>query len=354
MLVDTCLVRSAQRPSVAPPGSSDPEPRLPCPPADPPFTLRPGTCFSLKWLQERNEETPSQERPAAELRGVSILQGQTSLHLGVWVIVDTSGYETPPGGDAPQQHGPSLTPRPPLPTQPVPGGWRRLPVQPQRRCRRVGVRRTAGAGGRVRDGAGLTRALQLMQGEARGGGPTTAEVRQGEVAVCVRAARPAPGPRPAGEEKARQGPAPGRSLGACRPAGGSTPRHDPQRSAVPAVGMGAAGWAGLSQGPQGVQAVRSRRAGRSPRSPCPAAPAAGPAAGGRPSACGGSPATAPASRRRAWGAGGCGGGFCSVGDGARPEGCSWGSPGYTDLFSGSRSQQRTVMGKKLGGQFGGQ
>jgi hypothetical protein len=26
----------------------------------------------------------------------------------------------------------------------------------------------------------------------------------------------------------------------------------------------------------------------------------------------------------------------------------------THLFSGSRSQQRTVMGKKLGGQFGGQ
>lgn len=33
------------------------------------------------------------------------------------------------------------------------------------------VRRTAGGSG-VEDGAGLTRALQLMQGEARGGGPT--------------------------------------------------------------------------------------------------------------------------------------------------------------------------------------
>lgn len=30
------------------------------------------------------------------------------------------------------------------------------------------------------------------------------------------------------------------------------------------------------------------------------------------------------------------------------------SPYPTHLFSGSRSQQRTVMGKKLGGQFGGQ
>lgn len=26
-------------------------PRLPSPPRDPPFTLRLGTCFSLKWLQ---------------------------------------------------------------------------------------------------------------------------------------------------------------------------------------------------------------------------------------------------------------------------------------------------------------
>lgn len=170
----------------------------------------------------------------------------------------------------------------------------------------MGVHRTAGGGG-VQDGAGLTRALQLMQGEAGGGGPTKTEVRQGEVTVC--AARPAlgpgaetgQGPRPAGEKKASQGLAPGRSLGASRPAEASTPGHDLQRSVAPAVGPEAAGWAGLSRGPRGEQAVRSRHAGRSPRSPCPAAPAAGPVAGGRPSACGGSPAIAPASQRRAWG-----------------------------------------------------
>lgn len=53
--------RSAQCPSVAPPGSSDPGTRLPSPPADPPFTLRPGTCFSLKWLQERNGRPKARE-----------------------------------------------------------------------------------------------------------------------------------------------------------------------------------------------------------------------------------------------------------------------------------------------------
>lgn len=47
-----------------------------------------------------------------------------------------------------------------------------------------GVHGTAGGGG-VQDGAGLTRALQLMRGEARRGGPTKTEVRQGEVTVCT-------------------------------------------------------------------------------------------------------------------------------------------------------------------------
>ena len=62
------------------------------------------------------------------------------------------------------------------------------------------------AGGQVRDRAQLTWALQLMQGEAGGGGPTKTEVRQGEVMVCVRPdqlwAR--------GRDGARQGPARGR------------------------------------------------------------------------------------------------------------------------------------------------
>ena len=34
-----------------PPAALAPGPRLPSPSRDPPFTLRPGTCFPLKWLQ---------------------------------------------------------------------------------------------------------------------------------------------------------------------------------------------------------------------------------------------------------------------------------------------------------------
>lgn len=66
------------------------------------------------------------------------------------------------------------------------------------------------------------------------------------------AAGPAPGPWPAGEEKARQGPAPGRSMGACHPAGGSAPRQDLQKSVVPAVGVGTLGGPG-SVGDLGVR-----------------------------------------------------------------------------------------------------
>lgn len=46
-------------------------------------------------------------------------------------------------------------------------------------------------------------------------------------------------------------------------------------------------------------------------------------------------------------------GFGSAGEQITPQGNPRLSP-TTHLFSGSRSQQRTVMGKKLGGQFGGQ
>lgn len=167
------------------------------------------------------------------------------------------------------------------------------------------------AGGQVRDRAQLTRALQLMQGEAGGGGPTKTEVRQGEVMVCV---------RPdqlwgRGQRWGKAGPGAGEGLGARRPGEGATPRPPPVEESsagqIPWRRTGAARGAGLSQGPRGGRAVRSRHAGRSPRSPCPAAPAVGPAAGGQPSACGGSPATAPASRRRAWV--GVGGGRQEVG-----------------------------------------
>ena len=57
-----------------------------------------------------------------------------------------------------------------------------------------------GRRGQVRDGAQLTRALQLMQAEAGGGGPTKTEVRQGEVMVCVR-----PDQLGRGQRWARQG-----------------------------------------------------------------------------------------------------------------------------------------------------
>lgn len=40
-------------------------------------------------------------------------------------------------------------------------------------------------GGGMWEGAQLTWALKLMQGEARGGNPTKTEVRQGEVMVCM-------------------------------------------------------------------------------------------------------------------------------------------------------------------------
>lgn len=140
---------------------------------------------------------------------------------------------------------------------------------------------------------------------------------------------------------------------------GSTPGCLLQRNLVQGgfsgVGTGAAGWAGLSQGPRGGKAVHFRHAGRSPRSPCPAAPAVSLVAGGRPSACGGSPTIVPASRRRAWDdrSGERDGGFWLCWRPAHPK-AAQAEPYPTHLFSGSRSQQRTVMGKKLGGQLGGQ
>lgn len=59
-------------------------------------------------------------------------------------------------------------------------------------------------GGGVWDGAQLTQALQLMQGEARGGSPTETEVRWGEVIVYVQPGQfwgqgqTGQGPQPAG------------------------------------------------------------------------------------------------------------------------------------------------------------
>lgn len=246
MLVDTCLVRSAQRLSVAPPGSSDPEPRLPCPPADPPFTLRPGTCFSLKWLQERNEETPSQERPAAELRGVSILQGQTSPHLGVWVIVDTSGYETPPGG----RRTPAARPLPhsaPSPAYPASTGRSEASTSPASEALQTGGGAQDGWGGRKGAGWGRTHAgppahaRRSERGRPHHGGGKAG--RGGCVCACSQASSGATACR-GGEGKA--GPGAGEESGCLPPSWGL---HTPPRPTEEhgAGGGDGDGWVGRAQ-----------------------------------------------------------------------------------------------------------
>lgn len=150
--------------------------------------------------------------------------------------MDTSGYETPPGATHPSRGAsPSLRALPCLS-----GRWE-ASTSPASEALQTGGGAQDGWGerGRVQDGAGLTRALRLMQGEARGGGPTAAEVRQGEVTVCARSqASSGASARRGGEGKA--GP------GAREESGGSAPRQDPQRSSGAGGGDGG-GWVGRAQ-----------------------------------------------------------------------------------------------------------
>lgn len=109
----------------------------------------------------------------------------------------------------------------------------------------------------MRDGAQLTRALQLMQGEAGEGGPTDTEVRQGEVMVCM---------RPdqlwgQGQRWGKAGPGAGEGLGARCPGEGGTPGPPPVKESGAGqilwrqpggrwAQSGTSGWAGSPLSPR--------------------------------------------------------------------------------------------------------